>query len=247
MENYLSKEKIKHLAKLSQKKYRQEFKEVVVDGLNVIKQLDSNGIRPKELYVRHDTQVQYDPSGISVYWVSEQDMKRICDTVSPQAIAGLYEIPASTEVGFKVALYLDGIHDPGNLGTIFRSAAAFGVEQIFLSEDSCEVFSPKVIRASLGSVFSLASASRDSVWLKNQDAVLISTSVTGGLPLHQFCHEGWNKIILVIGSEAHGVSEEIQQLCKHKIKIEMTDNMESINASVATSIILWWFFVQHKG
>lgn len=242
MDNYLSKERVKHLARLSNKKYRKEDRSIVVEGENIIEQLVSNGIYPQELFIRDHYRIAFEVGNIPVFLVCESDMGRICDTRSPQAIAALYEIPDEKEVLYDMALYLDGIQDPGNMGTIFRSAAAFGVKQIYLSPGSCEVFSPKVVRASLGSVFWIPSAVRDYDWLRQQKLTILSTGVETGIPLRRLSRP--DKCVIVIGSEAQGVSNEVKEISNQSIRIEMRDSMESINASVATSIILWWFCTQ---
>ncbi len=238
----ISKDRLKYLCKLSQKKYRHEQREVIVEGFNIIEQLKQNGIQPLEYYFRTGTNPLSLNNIVDKCELSHNDMMRICDTRNPQDIAGLFKIPEFSESEYCYSLYLDGISDPGNLGTIFRSAAAFGVEQIVLSEDCCDVYTPKVIRSSLGSVFWLPNMIIDESWLSCQDSEIISTDVNDGIPLYDFAPDYKRKLILVIGSESKGVSTKILQLSDKKIWIEMTGKMESINASVATGILLSWLF-----
>lgn len=245
MENYyMSKEKLKYLSKLSQKKYRHAERKVLVEGKNIIEQLYQNGILPLELYIRKDGSLSFDPGDVEIFQLSESEMRRICDTEQPQNLAAMYSIPETKETDFRVALYLDGISDPGNMGTIIRSAAAFGVKQIFLSEGSCDPFSPKVLRSSLGAVFWIPIAMKTARELCSYEAKIISTDLHNGIPLQDFDLNNNEKIILAIGSEAHGVSSEIQNISSAKIRIDQSNTMESLNASVACGIILWWFFVK---
>ncbi len=169
-------------------------------------------------------------------------MIRICDVDSPQSIAALYEIPLYKEQVFKRALYLDGINDPGNLGSIFRSASAFGIDLIAISPNSCEVFAPKVIRSSLGSVFWIPHIVVDFDWFSEISATKICADMSGGTPLKSYQYDCHKSVIIVIGSEAHGVSSEIRSACNDIVNIEMTSDMESINASVAAGILCWSLF-----
>ena len=174
-------------------------------------------------------------------------MSRICDTRQPQALAALYDIPMQRLVEFNRAIYLDRISDPGNLGTIFRTAAAFCIEQIILSPQCCEPTSPKVIRASLGSVFWVPYIVEGYDWLLSQNALTIAADAKaqaslGSLTVPLKDPSGHNKIILVIGSEAHGVDESILRNCTQRIRIDMHESMESLNASVAAGIMMWKIF-----
>lgn len=243
MENRAGKEKIKYLAKLKQKKFRSFYQEIVIEGRNTIEQLLESGIKPKEI-IAQDA-LPWDPSaiGVPISVVTEQDMSRICDTQSPSDVCGLYRVPTETMVDFHRALYLDGISDPGNMGTIIRSALSFGIEQIILSETCCEYFAPKTIRASLGACFLIPVCTRNAEWLAESGCELIVADSHKGVPLKQFRPRFDKRTVIVIGSEAKGISAEVQSLKASKVLIEMLPAMESLNASVAAGIILWWFWV----
>jgi TrmH family RNA methyltransferase len=133
-------------------------------------------------------------------------------------------------------MYLDGIQDPGNLGTIFRIATAFGFDGVVLSPDCCEVFSPKVIRASLGSVFWIPSLIGDLEWLKSQDALKIGLDAGAETPLNRIKIATGETVILVVGSEGNGIRREVLSLLDIKTCIPISKDMESLNASVAAGI-----------
>ncbi|PKN77845.1 MAG: rRNA methylase [Candidatus Cloacimonetes bacterium HGW-Cloacimonetes-1] len=240
MNNCLSIERLKYLSKLIQKKYRQQFQQVIVEGKNTIEQLICNGNYPSEIYYTEDPEKTY--KDIPTLQVSKKEMLRICDVDSPQSIAALYNIPVFLEQKYTRALYLDGINDPGNLGSIFRSASAFGIDLIAISPNSCETFSPKVIRSSLGSVFWIPHIVADAAWFQEISATKICADMNGGTPLKLFKYDCKKSVIIAIGSEAHGVSSEIRAACSDIVNIEMTSEMESINASVAAGIMCWSLF-----
>jgi len=235
----LSKQRIKDLAKLKLKKFRIAEQTLIVEGYNLIKQLLDNGIVPLEVYCVVDQEVA---PGIPHYVLSTSDMKRICDTDEAPNLAALYAIPNLAEHRAFRNLYLDGIRDPGNLGTIFRAALAFGIECIYLSADCCEVFSPKVVRASLGAVFCLPSQVLSYDELPKHIAYWFGTDVQAGQCLYDvkaLPQEPW---LLIIGSEVEGIRKELKEHCKTNIHIQMQSKMESLNAAVSTGIILSWFY-----
>ena len=121
----MSNEHLRYLSKLKQKKFRLQEGLVIVEGKRTLEQLFAWSIKPLELYL-----VEGEPtvSAAISYTVSEQGMKRLCDSEQPQKIAGLFSLPKPRKIAFKKAFYLDDISDPGNLGTIFRIAAAFNID-----------------------------------------------------------------------------------------------------------------------
>ena len=145
-------------------------------------------------------------------------------------------------------LALDDIADPSNLGAILRSALAFGFDDIFLSGNSVELHSPKVIRASAGSVFHLNVATdvdlvKEISELKVQDYLIIGTD-TGGFGFQESLKKH-HKLCLVIGNEAHGISPEVITLCDEIIRIAIADRCESLSAPVAAGIAMYEIFNRH--
>lgn len=233
----LSKNRLKELAKLKQKKYRELEQKVVVEGTRTIGQLLDMGVKPLEIYIVDDVEMPLTCPGIPTYTLSQYDLPRLCDTIHPQTIAALFAIPKAGRFDFRVALYLDGINDPGNLGTIFRVASAFGIDGIMLSPDCCEVMSPKTIRASLGAVFQVPWAIVSQQELSSFSASLVYADMQGKTALRDFTVSQEGALILAIGSEAQGLSAEIRALATNSLRIGMKSGMESLNAAVATGII----------
>ncbi|MDD2332295.1 MAG: RNA methyltransferase, partial [Candidatus Cloacimonetes bacterium] len=136
--------------------------------------------------------------------------------------------------------YLDGISDPGNMGTIFRSVAAFGIEAVFLSPACCEVFSPKVIRSSLGSVFWVKHERIEDERLFSDKHDLISIIQDGAILLQDYEASSTTPSIYIIGSEANGIRQELLTRSQTNLRLQMMGRMESLNASVTAGIVCWW-------
>ncbi len=233
----LSKRRIKELVNLSMKKHRRRQGRVLVEGVNTISQLISNGIMPLELYHSRELERLENCGSIPAIEISEADMSKICMTETPQSLAALYTIPEFRDNDFKRAFYLDGVSDPGNMGTIYRIASAFGFDRVILAHSCCDPFLPKVIRSSLGSVFWIPGMNGDPQWLSEQHAQVIVLSVKADKTLGDVVLQQDRQVIVVIGSEAHGVSEEIMHLPAEFVRISMQTGMESLNAAVVSGIV----------
>jgi len=231
----LSNERLHYLAKLKQKKYRLQEELVIVEGKKTLTQLSAWGIKPRELYL-----VEGEPtfSPEISYTVSEQGMKRLCASEQPQKIAGLFSLPKPRKIAFQKAFYLDKISDPGNLGTIFRIAAAFNVDCLVLSPESCEVSSPKVIRASLGAVYQVPFFFYKAENLQELKTSVFALEMQGEIPLAIFIPPS-EPFIVALGNETKGLSEDILQLAKKIISIPMPGKMESLNVSAAAAILAY--------
>lgn len=237
----LSKNKVRELRKLLQKKYRDLEGRVVVEGLRTLKQLRDDGFQPLEQYLILGQEPIW--KEVPTFIAKEWDLAKICDSQHPQGVAALFELPKERETNFKHAFYLDGISDPGNLGTIFRIAAAFEIDSILLSPNCAELGSPKVIRSSLGSVFKIPFQTLEASQLKGLGAKLLCTDATVGMPLRSFSPQEGEKLIIVLGSEAHGIIPELKALADSHLRIEMGEGTESLNVAVAAGIIAHHFYI----
>ena len=230
----------KELAKLHQKKNRSLHKKTIVEGIRLIDQLNDYGIDFDELIFSNKNEFDISQYFAKQIFIASQDqMKKITVTKTPQNIAAVINTIPIPIKETQFLLYLDGISDPGNMGTIFRTATAAGVSGIILSPDCCEIYNPKVIRASLGSVFYLPSETHDHNWLKSLGTTIVATTLEDSTNLFDLNKPA--SLMLVIGSEAFGVNKEILQLAKHKVKIPIPGNIESINAAVAAGIAIYHF------
>ena len=236
--NNISNNRIKELAKLKQKKYREKF--VIVEGRRLIDQLIRNSVEIEEILITESSNFILDsfPQN-KIFLIKDWQLQKITSTKNPQNIAALIKTETIKITDRKFLLYLDGIKEPGNLGAIIRTVASAGICGIILSPDCCEIFNPKVIRSSLGTIFSFPIEIHDFEWLKEQNAKIVATTLKEAENLYNFKLPSSN-IILVIGSEALGVSQEIQKFADYKIRIPLNNNVESLNAAVAAGIIIYY-------
>nr|MDK2851483.1 methyltransferase, TrmH family [Candidatus Cloacimonadota bacterium] len=232
----LSKAKISELAKLKQKKYRQERGQVVVEGYRLIKQLAAYGINPHEIYFQNELP-EFCPSSLSIE-LSPAAMARICESDHPSELAALYDIPLPRKLDYHTALYLDRIADPGNMGTIFRTAAAFAIEQIFISEGSCEIANPKVIRSSMGAVYKVPHMIMDLEALSYEKSTKVVLDMAGEISLPEYRKQD-KATIYILGSEAHGVDQHLLALADIRLRIPMVGEMESLNVAMCSAILAY--------
>jgi TrmH family RNA methyltransferase len=170
--------------------------------------------------------------------VSEEVMKKICQTNTPVSQIGVCKMLDKHEISNRV-LILDGIQDPGNLGTLMRSAKAFDFNTIFLADGSCDIYNDKVIRSSQGSIFKLNFIHGDKIeFIKNLSKThkVYNTNVRNGKDIRNVDVE--EKVAVILGNEGNGVSDEINELPLDSLFINMS-NMESLNVGVAGSILMY--------
>jgi len=235
--NYISNNRLKELVKLKQKKFREKY--VIVEGRRLIDQLIRNNVEIEEIFITESSNFILDsfPQN-KIFLIKDWQLQKITSTKNPQEIAALVKTETSKITDRKFLLYLDDIKEPGNLGAIIRTATSAGIGGIVLSFGCCEIFNPKVIRSSLGTVFSFPIEIHDFEWLKKQNAKIVVTTLKDAENLNNFKLPSGD-IILVIGSEAFGVSDEILEIADYKIIIPLSNNVESLNAAVSAGIILF--------
>jgi len=226
-------EKVKFWQKLNQKKYRDIEKLFLVEDEHLVNEALKNGI-VKEI-ITLDKNASYN---IDTYYVNEKIMKLISNQVTSAKVIAVCNTLEEKEVNGNV-LVLDKLQDPGNLGTIIRSAVAFNFDSIIISDDSVDLYNPKVVRASEGMLFYINIIRTDiNEFLNNLDSdyTKITTDVNDGRNIKDV---KFNKCAIVIGNEGNGVSEEIKNTCDEKVYIKMNNNCESLNASVSASILMY--------
>ncbi|MEP6700840.1 MAG: RNA methyltransferase, partial [Bacteroidota bacterium] len=172
--------------------------------------------------------------------ITEKELERISQLKTPNkvlAIVQQFDNSGAIDTKNKISLVLDNVQDPGNLGTIIRTADWFGIEQIICSPDTADVYNSKVVQATMGSIVRVRVFYTDlGKWLAEQKEVPIYAAVLGGQDV-----TGIKKIseaIIVFGNESKGISPEILQLVKTKLTIPKKGKAESLNVAVATGIIL---------
>ena len=231
-------EKIKEIKKLNQKKYRDKSGLFLVEGEHLVLEAYKSGCL-KELLIEEDNLF---PLDIETSNVSHNILAYISELDTPPNMIGVCykKKPMDSEIGNKV-LALDAIQDPGNLGTIIRSAVAFHVDTIILGKGTVDVYNSKVVRASQGMIFHVNIIELDLeqglVDFKKNGYQIIGTKVTHGKSLKDI--EKIENFVIIMGNEGNGMSDAVTELCDSFIYIDMSETCESLNVGVATSIILY--------
>lgn len=229
--------KIKEINKLKEKKYRDSSNSFLVEGEHlVIEAYRENLI--KELIVLDDSDFILD--GIPTVKVSSEVMKKLSSMDSYPSVIGVANKIREKELGNSI-LILDDIQDPGNLGTIIRSSAAFGIDTIVVSPKTVDIYNIKVLRATQGMLFHINIIVRELdsfiTKLKQDNYKIYGTKVDKGVNIKDISIN--NKYALVMGNEGNGISDNVSKLCDEYLYIKMNDNVESLNVGVATSILLY--------
>ncbi|MBP3461276.1 MAG: RNA methyltransferase [Bacilli bacterium] len=230
-------EKIKNIKKLNQKKYRDRDNLFIVEGEHLVLEAYKKGMI-KELILEQNVIF---PLDVPTIYVTNDVINYISELETPQPIMAICNKLEEKELIGNKILVLDGIQDPGNLGTIIRSAVAFNIDTIILSNDTVDLYNSKVIRASQGLLFHINIIKRNLLdiipVLKENKYQIIGTKVTYGNSLKSIAK--LQKFAIIMGNEGNGIKDEIQELCDQFIYIDMNEACESLNVGVATSIILY--------
>ena len=224
----LSNAKVKNWNKLKEKKYRDEAGLFLIEGDHLIKE----ALKKQMVVSTIGLNETYD------YTVNPEILKKLSSQKSGvKEIAVVKKIEEKKVEGDKI-LILDNIQDPGNLGTIIRSAVAFNISTIILSDDCVDLYNDKVIRSSEGMIFNINIVRKKLIEiipkLKENGYTIYAKTVNGN-----GYFENDSKIALVIGNEGNGIKEDILNLCDKNITIKMNKDCESLNAGVAASILMY--------
>lgn len=239
---------IKHLIKLKQKKYRDENKEYTVEGIKVVQEaidaqqeikmvfiLEEKIDDLKEILENIDRQVP-------VYSLTESLFKKISALEKPEGISAVNAYGDEEPLLGGYTLFLDRVQDPGNMGTIIRTADAAGFSNVICSKGCVDIYNEKVIRAAMGSVFHIniikdAEILEQISKFQSEGYHIIGTDLKSDVYYNNIIKR--EKAALIIGNEANGISREVLGLCDQKIKIPIYGKAESLNASVAAGIMMY--------
>ncbi len=244
-------ELVKHIRSLSQKKYRDEYGEYIVEGSKMVfEALEYADVKVIIICEKLFTE-KMPKTNTKIEYVSEAVFKHISDTMSPQGIMAVISKKERVNLKNSIKLFkkdktifaLDKVQDPGNLGTIIRTLDAAGIKHLIVSKDSADVYNPKVIRSTMGAIFRLNIFTLDmelfdALESLREDGIKV---VVSSLDTKKYFYDidFDESIVIVIGNESQGVSKEVQNIADYKVKIPMKGKTESLNASVAASIIAY--------
>jgi TrmH family RNA methyltransferase len=236
----------------SQPKTRRTEEKIVLEGARLINDALDSGAIPNFIFHTADAiqpehasaaalYTQLQGLGVDVFDVAPEIMTYVSDTQSPQGILAVFPMPKlELPAMINLALILDGIADPGNLGTILRSAAAAGADLVILAPASVDPFNPKVIRGAMGAHFRLPI--RRLTWSEIREYYGAKTPIyvaDASGDMHYTAVDWHAPAAVLIGGEAHGPEEDARALAKAQIRIPMASGAESLNAAMAASIILF--------
>ena len=239
----ISKNQVKYIQSLGQKKSRDAENKFVAEGPRIVDELlNARNCRVLQVLALKEWMEHHSGKDHSaeIIEITEDELKKISQLSTPnQVLAVVEKIKWSDEpvIKGKILLALDSIQDPGNMGTIIRIADWFGIEGIFCSNDCTDIYNPKVVQSTMGSITRVRVEYTDlSSWLKKNDEVRTYAAVLNGRDITKM--EKLNEGMIVIGNESKGISEEIMKLINVQITIPGRGKAESLNAAVATGIIL---------
>lgn len=245
----ISKNQIKHVSSLKLSKFRKEYKGFVVEGEKIVEELIESDFKITSLFGLENWILNFESvleaKKIDFYKISPKELERISTLKTPNKVLAVVKIPdhplPEKQDFNNLILVLDKIQDPGNLGTIIRTADWFGVKHIVCSEDTVDVYNPKVIQSTMGSFLRVKTHYTElENFFKNEapnDLNIYGALLDGeNIYKHKFPGKG----ILIIGNESKGISDEVAQFVTHRISIPAHPNnkAESLNASVAAAILM---------
>jgi TrmH family RNA methyltransferase len=234
----LSKNQVKLISSLKKKKYRQQYRLFIAEGIKVVEELLKSNYKLNKLY--HTIDYHHSVSVDMSQLISEKELGAISEFNSPNKVLALFEIPESEKIKIKgLALVLDEINDPGNLGTIIRLADWFGIDQIICSLNTVDCYNQKVVQASMGSLSrtSIVYCDVDS-FLKKEKRIIYGAMLEGENVYQSILEK---EAVLIMGNEANGISKPIQALISKKLNIPQFGEIkktESLNVAASTAILL---------
>lgn len=247
---------IKHVKSLHKKKYREAYDEFLIDGLRIIEHALDNNAEFKAIYY-HEEIVNYERNyklfkkihdkNINLYKINNKILRDIATTDNPQGILGVikrkyYSLKDIINNEKFFLIILDRLQDPGNVGTIIRTADAAGADGLIALKGTVDIYNSKTIRSTMGSIFTMPIVHVDDLGelvntLEIHNSDIISTSLEA--EKYHFEVEYGNKNAIIIGNEGNGICDELIGSSNVKVKIPMFGNAESLNASVASGIIIY--------
>ena len=241
---------VKHIRKLRDKKWRDETGEFLIEGAKMIEEAVREKAKIKMIIVCEELNqnpipkdVLYKVAKEKIIYVNDKVFKILTDVNTPQGILAVIEKNIEKEIDFSKDLFLilDNIQDPGNMGTILRTADSVNLKQIIVPKGNADCYNPKVVRSTMGAIFrvnvievdDLKSAIKE---MKKHKIQILATDLETDISIYDV---DYKKSAIVIGNEGNGVSKEILEFADKRIKIPMPGKTESLNAAVATGIILY--------
>lgn len=260
MQQITSKENatIKHIIKLKEKKYRTEYNEFIIEGAKIVKEAIEENANIKNIIISEDAlnselvenQLKEVLEAQNYILVPNNIFKLLTDVEKPQGVLAVIEKNMyNKKIDYRqdIILILDNIQDPGNLGTIIRTADSVGLTQILVSKGTVDCYNSKVLRSTMGAIFRVNIIETDNLEksieeIKQNKFKVVTTSLQTDKSIYDI---QLKNVAIVIGNEANGVSKEIMDLADEKAIIPMKGKTESLNVAVATGVVLYEYVRQN--
>lgn len=246
---------IKTIRSLQRRKGRQQERAFVVEGTRAVEDILAAGIRPRAIYVREDfPPADVPPTDGPIHRVARNVFDSLTDVAQPQGILAVVpflpepEVPRPEGGSSPLVLVLDGVRDPGNLGTLFRSAAAAGVDHLVIGPESVDPYNPRAVRAAMGAHVRVPFSRRGWPELAGILAPYPIVALADAAGEVVYDEVDWTvPTALIVGGEAFGPSSDAWRAASVRIAIPLAGGVESLNAGVAGSLLLFEIVRQRRG
>ena len=232
---------IKNIKKLHDKKYR--IDSYIVEGIKMVKEAVSENQLIELIAIREDFEINFDTKNIKIITVSSKVFNDISDVKTPQGILAVIKKKPNKQIETNTdyILALDSLQDPGNMGTIIRTADSANINQIIINKTTVDPYSSKVIRSTMGAIYRMNIIEVENLEstlkeLQDKSFKVITTDLKAEKSIYDI---NYNRTIVVIGNEANGVSQEVLEIADERVIIPMLGKTESLNASIAASIMIY--------
>ncbi len=247
-----SNELIKHTKNLKEKKFREEAQEFCIEGEKLILEAIDENAKIKRIFIdngakdegKFSQEFLQKINAFEIVYVTPEIMQILSDVKTPQGVIAVVDKSQNdSNVDFSQELFLilDNVQDPGNIGTILRTVDSLNLKQIIVQKGTCDIYNPKVVRSTMGAIFRVKVIEFDNICdiinkLKENNIKILATSLESSQSIY---NTEFNRSAIIIGNEANGVSKNVLELSDQNIKIPMLGKTESLNAAVATGIVLY--------
>ena len=253
---------VAEISKLSNKKYRMQSRLFTCDGIKLFKEAVNFGASIKYIIVENSANFPPDvvleikkcaENGTKILCLENHIFEKLTSEIAPQGIITVCEfyskkhafstVVENKDINNKITVILESVRDPGNMGTIIRNAVALGIDKLILSSDCVDIYSPKVVRASMGAIFKLEIHIVDDLDTSVENIKKSGRRVLAAAIDERALILGKNALsredVVVLGNEGHGISDHLIEKCSDKLFIPMRENTESLNVAMASAIIMW--------
>lgn len=235
-------EKVKAWKKLHRRKERIKTETFLVEGFHLLEEAYKSGWRINEIIAVENIELPEWTDKFSVIAVSEAVMKEISQTMTPQGVAATIQMKKMSQPKGEHVLLIDRVQDPGNLGTIIRTADAAGFDAVVLGEGTVDLYNDKVVRATQGSLFHLpvlqANLAEMIPKLKEEGFTVWATALKGAEQYNKVAVP--DKLAMILGNEGSGVDEQLLELADQKVNIPIYGKAESLNVGIAAGILMYY-------